>query len=126
MRCRSSARNLFHSWLHFLGVFPYIRNTYFQEHLKVSVIHFFLLQCVNQEFTLFISLFFQKIRRPVAPFAPFSLVTKGAFVTLGKISLCVKSHSFIFSLIPYCTLSFRTDHTIPLIFALIAAICDLG
>ena len=57
----------------------------------------------------------------IIDFAPFSLVTKGAYVTFGKICLCVKSHGFIFSLIPYCTLSFKTERTIPLIFALIAA-----
>ena len=143
MRCRSSARNLFHSWLHFLGVFPYIRNTYFQEHLKVSVIHFFYYNVSTKNLLSLFLCFFKKSdallvistnwlllividKFTIIEFAPFSLVTKGAFVTLGKICLCVKSHTFIFSLIPYCTLSFRTDHTIPLIFALIAAICDLG
>ena len=47
------------------------------------------------------------------------LIIKGAFVTFGKIYLCVKSHSFIFSLIPYCPLSFKTERTISLIFALV-------
>ena len=41
--------------------------------------------------------------------APFSLVAKGAFVTFGKICLCVKSHSFIFSLIPRCPLSLNAQ-----------------
>ena len=40
---------------------------------------------------------------------PFSLVAKGAFVTFGKICLCVKSHSFIFSLIPRCPLSLNAQ-----------------
>ena len=81
---------------------------------------FFSLECVKQEFILFISLFLQKIRRPVLvsyklvtfnnkftiiEFAPFSLVTKGSFVTFGKICLSVKGHSFIFSLIPCCSFS---------------------
>ena len=60
-------------------------------------------------------------RFTIIEFAPFSLVTKGAFVTFDKICLCVKSHSFIFSLIPCCALSLKTELTIPLIFALIAA-----
>ena len=96
-----------------------------QEHLfsgtPESVSYsFFLLECVKQEFILFISLFLQKIRRPVLvsyklvtfnnkftiiEFAPFSLVTKGSFVTFGKICLSVKGHSFIFSLIPCCSFS---------------------
>ena len=41
--------------------------------------------------------------------APFSLVAKGAFVTFGKICLCVKSHSFIFSFIPRCPLSLNAQ-----------------
>ena len=56
----------------------------------------------------------------IIEFAPFSLVTKGAFVTFGKICLCVKSHSFILSLIPCCALSLETERAILLIFALIA------
>ena len=113
-----------------------------QEHLFSGTpegvfihIFYFLLQYVKQEFTLFISLFLQKIRRPVLvscklvtfnskftiiDLAPFSLVTKGVF-TFGKICLCVKSHSFIVSLIPCCPLSFKTERTIPLIFRLAVA-----
>ena len=41
----------------------------------------------------------------ITEFAPFCLFTKGVFVTFGKICLCVKSHSFIFSQIP-CYLPF--------------------
>ena len=59
----------------------------------------------------------------ITEFAPFSLVTKGAFVTFGTIYFCVKSHSFILSLIPCCPLSFKTERTIPLIFALAVATC---
>ena len=40
----------------------------------------------------------------IIEFAPFSLIIKGAFVTFRKIYLCVKSDSFIFSLIPCCPL----------------------
>ena len=57
----------------------------------------------------------------IIEFAPFSLFTKGAFVTFGKICLCVKSHSSIFFLISCCPLSFKTERTIPLIFALVVA-----
>ena len=42
-------------------------------------------------------------------FQPFFLIIKGEFVTSGKIYLCVKSHSFVFSLIPCCPLSFKTE-----------------
>ena len=55
----------------------------------------------------------------IIEFAPFSLVTKGVFVTFGKICLYVKSHSFIFSVIPCCLLSFKTERTFPLIFAVV-------
>ena len=55
----------------------------------------------------------------ITEFAPFSLVTKGAFVIFGKICLWIKSHSFISSLIPCWPLSFKTERTIPLIFALV-------
>ena len=57
----------------------------------------------------------------IIEFAPFYLVTKRALVSFGKICLCVKNHSFIFSLIQCCPLSFKTERTIPLIFALVAA-----
>ena len=49
----------------------------------------------------------------IIEFVPFSLVTKGALITFSKICLCVKSRSFILSLIPCCPLSFKTDCTIP-------------
>ena len=119
----------------FLGFFLYIRNIYFQEHLRVFAI-LFLLHCVKQEFTLFSFLFLQKIRRSVLvsykqvkvnnkftiiEFAPFSLVTKGAFVTFGKICNVSRAIVFIFSLIPCCPLSFKTERTIPLIFAFVVA-----
>ena len=55
------SRELISPVVSFLGFFIYIRSAYFQEHLRLCVIHFFLLQCVKQEFTLFISLFLQKI-----------------------------------------------------------------
>ena len=55
----------------------------------------------------------------IIEFAPFSLVTKGVFVTFGKICLYVKSHSFIFSVIPCCLLSFKTERTFPLMFAVV-------
>ena len=121
--------------------FFYTLGTRIFRNIPESVCYsFFLLQYVSQEFTLFFLCFFKKSdalfpinwllfividKFTIIEFAPFSLVTKGAFVTSGKICLCVKSHSFIFSLIPYCTLSFKTDRTIPLIFALLAAICNL-
>ena len=62
----------------------------------------------------------------IIEFAPFYLVTKRALVTFGKICLCVKNHSFIFSPIQCCPLSFKTERTIPLIFALVVAtlICN--
>ena len=44
----------------FLGFFIHIRSTYFHEHLRVFVIHFFLLQCVKREFPLFFLCFFKK------------------------------------------------------------------
>ena len=54
----------------FLGFFIYIRSSYFQEHMSVcySFFFFFLLQCVKQEFPVFIFLFLQKIRHPVLAF----------------------------------------------------------
>ena len=111
------------------------------EHLKVFVIHFFYYNVSTKNLLSLFLCFFKKSdalylfstnwlllividRFTIIEFAPFSLVTKGAFVTSGKICLCVKSHSFIFSLIPYCTLSFKTERPIPLIFAFIAATCD--
>ena len=121
----------------------YIRSTYFQEDLRVFVIHFFTAMCQPRTYSLSLFLcFFKKSdalylfptnwlllividKFTIIEFTPFSLVTNRAFVTFGKICLCVKSHSFIFSLIPYCTLSFKTERTIPSIFALIAATCDL-
>ena len=63
MRCRSPAKNLFHPQFPFLGFFIYVRGNYFQEHLRVFVIHFFLTaMCQARIYSL--SLFFQKIRRP--------------------------------------------------------------
>ena len=112
-----------------------------QEHLRVFPIHFFYCNVSTKNLLSLFLCFFKKSdalyvistnwllliiidKFTIIDFAPFSLVTKGAYVTFGKICLCVKSHSFIFSLIPYCTLSFKTDRTIPLIFALTAATCD--
>ena len=100
---------------------PIFRNIWESVHLRT--LHFFLLQCVKQELTPFISLFLQKIKRPstnwlllividkltIIASSPFSLVTKGAFVIFGKICLCVKSHSFIFSLIPCCPLFLKLN-----------------
>ena len=120
----------------------YIRNTYFQEDLRVFVIHFFCCSVSTKNVLSLFLCFFKKSdalylfptnwlllmvidKFTIIEFTPFSLVTNRAFVTFGKICLCVKSHSFIFSLIPYCTLSFKTERTIPSIFALIAATCDV-
>ena len=137
MRCWSLARNLFHPQFHFLEFFLYIRNTSFQEHLRVFRIHFFYWN-VSSKNLFFISLFLQKIRRPVLvsyklvtfnnkftiiEFAPFSLVTKGSFVTFGKICLSVKGHSFIFSLIPCC--SFSSKNWTHNSFDICACRCDL-
>ena len=51
----------------FLWFFIYSRCTYFHEHMSIcySFFLFFLLQCVTQEFTVFIFLFLQKIRSPL-------------------------------------------------------------
>ena len=57
MWCRSSTWNLFHSLFHFLGFFLYIRNTYFQEHLRVFVIHCFTAIC---QATIYSICFFKK------------------------------------------------------------------
>ena len=91
----------------FSRIFLYIRNTFFQEHLRVFVIHF-LLRCVNQEFTRFICLFKKSDvlylfptnwllsividKFTIIEFSPFSLVKKGAYVIFGKICLYVKSY----------------------------------
>ena len=60
MRCRSSTWNLFHSQFHFLGFSLYIRNTYFQEHLRVFVIHCFTAICQATIYSIY--LFLLKIR----------------------------------------------------------------
>ena len=72
----------------------FVRTTFFTEHLR------WLLQTV----------FTTKHAFPMLVlFQPFFLIIKGDFVTFGKIYLCVKSHSFILSLIPCCPLSFKTE-----------------
>ena len=132
--CRSSARNLFHLQFHFLGFFLYIRNTNLQEHLRVFVIYFFYCNVSSKNLLSLFLYFFKKSDAPylfpanwlllividkfTIVFAPFSLVTKGAFATIGRICLCVKSHSFFFSLIQCCPLPFKTECLIPFIFRL--------
>ena len=51
-----------HPWFHFLGFSRIIRNTYFQEHLRVFFIFFF---DRNISYSLCFYLFLQKNRRPV-------------------------------------------------------------
>ena len=53
MHCWSLARNLFHPQFHFLEFFLYIRNTYFQERLRVFVIHFFTAVCQATIYSLY-------------------------------------------------------------------------
>ena len=58
VRCWSLARNLFHPQFHFLEFFLYIRNTSFQEHLRVFRIHFFYWNVSSKNlFSLFLCFF---------------------------------------------------------------------
>ena len=130
MRRSSSTRNLFHPQFDFLGFFIH------QEHLfsgtPESVCYSFFYCNVSSKNLLSLFLcFFKKSdalylfstnwlflividKFTIIEFAPFSLVTKGAFVTFGKICLCVKSQeAFSYPCWPF---SFKTERTIPLIF----------
>ena len=60
MRCRSSAWNLFHPQFHFPVFFLYIRSSYFQEHLRVFVIHFFYCNVSSKNLRYLYLCFFKK------------------------------------------------------------------
>ena len=122
----------------FQGFFYTLETPIFQERLRVFLIHFCYCNVSSKNLLFLFLCFFKKSdtlylfptnwlllivinKLTKIEFAPFSLFTKGAFVTFRKICLCVKSHSFIFSLIPCYPLFFKTERTISLIFALIDA-----
>ena len=103
----------------------YARNIYIKVSLKIAVLWILLtLKILYWNISKFVRKY--RSRRPevitvlavvtikhafpmLILFQPFFLIIKGDFVTFRKIHLCVKSHGFIFFLIPCCPFSFKTE-----------------